>query len=162
LVVTRIGIISDTHGQVDYTQDAVRMLESFEVELVIHCGDIGTAAVVQQFSAWPTHFVFGNVDDARSLKRAIEKEGQICHDRFGTLAVAGVRIAFLHGDDSRLLVDTIASGDYDLVCHGHTHVRRQEQFGKTLVLNPGAIYRASPHSFAVVDLPEMTVVSVPL
>jgi putative phosphoesterase len=160
--VTRIGIISDTHGQVDYTQDAVQLLESLEVALVIHCGDIGTAAVVRQFSRWPAHFVFGNVDDPRSLKRAIEAEGQTCHDRFGQLEVAGVRIAFLHGDDSRLLADTIASGQYDLVCHGHTHVRRQEQLGKTLVLNPGAIYRANPHSFAIVDLPELAVVSIPV
>jgi putative phosphoesterase len=129
---------------------------------VIHCGDIGTAAIVRQFSPWPTHFVFGNVDDPRALKRAIEKEGQTCHDRFGTLEVTGVRIAFLHGDDSRLLVDTIAGGQYDLVCHGHTHVRREERLGKTLVLNPGAIYRANPHSFAIVDLPELAVVSIPV
>ena len=26
-------------------------------------------------------------------------------------------------------------------------------YGDTVVLNPGAIYRASPHSIAVVDLP---------
>jgi putative phosphoesterase len=159
--VKRIGIISDTHGQVDYTQEAVRLLESLEVELVIHCGDIGSAAIVRQFSAWPTHFVFGNVDaDRRGLRRTMEESGQTCHDCFGSLELEGVRIAFLHGDDTSLLETTIHSGDYDLVCHGHTHVARQVRQGKTLVLNPGAIYRANPHSFAIVELPALDVLTV--
>ena len=37
----RIGVISDTHGQVANTLAAVRMLESLEVQAVLHCGDIG-------------------------------------------------------------------------------------------------------------------------
>jgi putative phosphoesterase len=39
------------------------MLESLEVDAVLHCGDIGSIAVVELFAAWPTHFVFGNCDD---------------------------------------------------------------------------------------------------
>jgi putative phosphoesterase len=161
--MNRIGIISDTHGQVEYTRSAIRLLESLEPELVIHCGDIGSEEIVRMFSAWPTHFVFGNVDeDARGLRRTIEECRQTCHERFGTLEVAGVRIAFLHGDDWHLLEQTIHGGQWDLVCHGHTHRRREERAGKTLIVNPGAIYRASPHSFAVVDLPELAVTSVTL
>jgi putative phosphoesterase len=158
----RIGVVSDTHGQVRFTQNAVRMLESLEVEQVLHCGDIGTAAVVELFAAWPTHFVFGNVDDAVILREAIHAAGQTCHERFGTLALAGRKIAFLHGDDSALLDQTIACGDWDMVCHGHTHVARQRRQGRTLVLNPGAVYRANPHSIAIVEFPrvEATVVEI--
>jgi predicted phosphodiesterase len=39
------------------------------------------------------------------------------------------------------------------VCYGHTHVAAIDRRGDTVVLNPGAIYRANPHSIAVVDLP---------
>jgi predicted phosphodiesterase len=42
----RVGIISDTHGQVDFTRPAVRMFESLEVDRVFHCGDIGSPEVV--------------------------------------------------------------------------------------------------------------------
>jgi predicted phosphodiesterase len=42
-----------------------------------------------------------------------------------------------------------------LVCYGHTHVAAIEQRGPTLVVNPGALYRANPHSLAVIDLPEL-------
>jgi putative phosphoesterase len=64
----KIGVVSDTHGHVSYTLEAVRMLESLAVELVIHCGDIGTAEIVDLFAAWPTHFVFGNVDHSPFLE----------------------------------------------------------------------------------------------
>ena len=69
----RLGIVSDTHGQVLFARNAVRMLESLDVDLVIHCGDIGSPEVVALFSDWPTHFVFGNVDlETQRLRSAIE------------------------------------------------------------------------------------------
>jgi hypothetical protein len=58
-----LGVVSDTHGHVQNAQAAVRMLENLEVEVVLHCGDIGSQAIVPLFKKWPTHFVFGNVDD---------------------------------------------------------------------------------------------------
>ena len=61
--IVRLGIISDTHGHVELTRPAVRMFESLDVDAVLHCGDIGSLAVVELFAAWPTHFVFGNCDD---------------------------------------------------------------------------------------------------
>jgi putative phosphoesterase len=153
-----LGIVSDTHGHVQNTQAAVRVLESLEVEAVLHCGDIGSAAIIPLFARWPTHFVYGNVDGgsvAAELQAAIRQARQTDHGRFGSLEFAGVKIAFLHGDDSRLLEQTIAAGQHQLVCHGHTHLARREKIGSTLVLNPGALYRATPHSIAIIDLPSM-------
>ncbi|MGH7192648.1 MAG: metallophosphoesterase family protein [Candidatus Saccharimonadales bacterium] len=158
----RIGVVSDSHGHVANTGAAVRMLESLEVERVIHCGDVGGDEIVAQFSRWPTHFVFGNVDDPRRLRLAVEAAGQTFHEAFGSLELAGRRIAFLHGDDAPLLRQTIAGGQYALVCHGHTHLAKQSRQGPTLVLNPGALYRATPHSIALVELPavEATIITV--
>ncbi|MBI3468270.1 MAG: metallophosphoesterase family protein [Planctomycetes bacterium] len=151
-----LGVVSDTHGRVETARAAARMLESLEVACVIHCGDVGSAEIVPLFSAWPAHFVFGNVDDdVRALRAAIAAAGQTCHERFGTLELDGRRIAFLHSDDRRKFDETVASGQWDLVCYGHTHVAEQHRAGPTLVLNPGALHRARPHSFAVVDLKDM-------
>jgi putative phosphoesterase len=159
----RIGVVSDTHGHVPYTRAAVRMLESLEVELVIHCGDIGSPEIVELFAPWPAHFVFGNVDhDHHLLAAAIRQAGKTCHDRFGSLQLEQKKIAFLHGDDTLRLRETTTSGQWDLVCHGHTHIARKEKVSSTLVLNPGALYRATPHSIAYVELPslEATMVTV--
>ena len=153
-----LGIVSDTHGDLPRTREAVRMLESFAVAQVLHCGDIDTPAIVGLFAAWPTHFVFGNCDhDRRGLGRAIAEAGQTCHDRFGSLELEGVKIALLHGDDTRRLRETAESGQWGLVCSGHTHVAEQRWQGETLVLNPGAVHRANPHTIAVVELPERKV-----
>jgi uncharacterized protein len=159
----QIGVVSDTHGHVPNTRAAVQMLQSFKVEAVLHCGDIGSTTIVPLFANWPTHFVFGNVDggsQAGELRKAIEEAAQICHGRFGSLELGGVKIALLHGDDERLLDETIAEEKYNLVCHGHTHVPRNEKIGKTLVLNPGALYRASRHTIAIVTLPALQIESV--
>jgi len=159
----RIGVVSDTHGHMKSTESAVRLLAGQNVALVLHCGDIGSAAIVSQFSAWPTHFVFGNVDhDEEALDRAIEEAGQTNHRRFGTLALDNREIAFLHSDDRELFEETIESNRWDVVCYGHTHVAEQHRVGRTLVLNPGALFRANPRSFAVVDLASLEAVHVPL
>jgi len=153
----RIAVVSDTHAHVENARAAVRVLEQLDVELVLHCGDIGSTSIIPLFADWPTHYVFGNVDYGESeLRQAIEQAGHTCHERFGSLELEGRRIAFLHSDDGRLFQETVSADEWDLVCYGHTHVAAQEKIGKTLVLNPGALYRATPHSFAVVELPSLT------
>jgi putative phosphoesterase len=159
----RLGIVSDTHGHVQNTLDAIRMLESLDVDEVLHCGDIGSTEIPRLFAQWPTHFVFGNCDpDAGRLSAAIGAAGNQCHNRFGDITLGGRRIALIHSDDGRLFRQTIASGNFDLVCYGHTHDAEQHREGKTLVLNPGALYRATPHSIAIVELDTMEATIVPL
>ena len=149
----RIAVVSDTHGHVGSTTSAVRLLARQKVAAIVHCGDIGSPAIVPLFSAWPAHFVFGNVDDNEgALARAITAAGQTCHGRFGRLELAGRNIAVVHSDDRDLFDETVNSGEWDLVCYGHTHVAEQHRVGRTLVLNPGALFRATPHTLAVVDL----------
>jgi len=157
-----LAVPSDTHGHVPFTLEAIREIERRDPGLVIHCGDVGGAAVVSLFVGRPTRFVFGNVDEPSSLRFAIREAGLTGDEEFGEVELEGRRIAFLHGDDEYRLRGAIRSGDYDLVCHGHTHKQRWERVGSTRVLNPGAVYRASPRSLAFVTLPELTVEFVTL
>lgn len=159
----RIGVVSDTHGHVLNTLAAVRMLESLNVEAVLHAGDIGTIEIPPLLTAWPTHFVFGNCDHQRAeLWAAIEQAGLTCHGRLGDLVIGGRRIALIHSDDAAQFRRICACGEYELVCYGHTHVAKQHHEDQTLVLNPGALYRANPHTIAVVDLDTMEAAIVPV
>lgn len=159
----RLGIVSDTHGHAANTQAAITLLQSLEVERVLHCGDIGTPLVAKMFVDWPTDFVFGNCDYHRQeLTEAIQAAGQTCHGDFADLEIEGRRIALLHSHDCRKFQEVCTGGQYDLVCYGHTHEAKLEQFGKTQILNPGALYRANPHSVATVDLPKLTIQHVSL
>ena len=159
----RIAVVSDTHGHVRYTSAAVALIRDENVEAVLHCGDIGSPAIPPLFGEWPTHFVFGNVDhDEEELAQAITHAGLTCHYRFGAFSLSGVKIALLHSDDRRAFEGAIDSGEFDLVCYGHSHIAEQHHVGKTLVLNPGALYRADPRTFAIVELPELAVRHVPV
>jgi uncharacterized protein len=157
----RIGIVSDTHGHLAYTRKAVDVLADHRVECVFHCGDIGSSEIVPLFAPWPTHFVFGNCDhDQEELKRTIELWEQTSHGLFGSMKLDRCDVALTHGHVPELLRDAISSQQYRLVCYGHTHVREHHYEGETLVLNPGALFRANPHSIAIVELPELIVTSV--
>jgi putative phosphoesterase len=157
-----LGVVSDTHGQATTARAAARMLESLEVEAVVHCGDVGSSQIPALFAQWPAHFVLGNVDYEPEIRQAVEAAGLFFHARFADLQLDGRRIAVLHSDDARRFRETIASGQYDLVCYGHTHTAEQHREEKTLVLNPGALHRAKMHTVAIVDLQTMqaTIVNV--
>ncbi|MBI1313252.1 YfcE family phosphodiesterase [bacterium] len=154
----RIGVVSDTHGHVEFALPAVELLRQEDVEQVLHCGDIGSTGIVRLFADWPTHFVFGNTDDRReSLIDAMSELGHTCHHLFGDFELAGRRIALLHGHETWRLSELISCGNYDLVCSGHTHERKLQRCNGTTILNPGALHRARQHTIAIVDLATMDV-----
>jgi uncharacterized protein len=157
----KIGVLSDTHGEIWAAQRAIDILHELKVSLAIHCGDIGPE-VVPLLKGLRTHFVPGNMDDPDSLREAITEPEHTFHEQIGTLEIEGRKVAFLHGHDVRLLRHTIHSGCWDLVCHGHTHAFSSSIEGRTLVLNPGALSRVSRSSLAVVDFPSLEVTEIPL
>jgi putative phosphoesterase len=150
----KIGVLSDTHGRADTLAMALAEFRARAVELVIHCGDVDDAETVRAFAGWKVHFVFGNCDgDRAGIRRAIEAIGGKLHEPFGHLELAGKQLAWLHGDKPDLKHDLETSGIYDYLFYGHTHVAEQHQVGKTLVVNPGALFRAKQKSCLTLDLP---------
>jgi uncharacterized protein len=157
----KIGVLSDTHGDIEATERACQILRDSAVHRVIHCGDIGDG-IVPLLKGMTAHFVLGNIDDPGQLSQAITDSDHTLHDAIGTLELDGLQVAFLHGHDLRLLHRTIHSGDYDLVCHGHSHLFSRSHVGRTLVVNPGAISRTDRPTLAIVDLPSLEVEEVAL
>ncbi|OWK43556.1 metallophosphoesterase family protein [Fimbriiglobus ruber] len=149
----RIGIVSDTHDRAEAVAEAVRLLAEQRVELVLHCGDIESPDTVHFFRPIPTHFVFGNWDkDKARLSAAIKTIGGTAHDSFGALELAGKRIAWVHSHERHQLYQLEHCDYFDYVFYGHTHVREQHRTGKTLVANPGALFRANPKTCIVLDV----------
>lgn len=157
-----IGVLSDTHGDLVRTAQAVAVFRRHGVERVLHCGDIGSPRVVDLLAEWPAYYVFGNVDDPETLGDAIRRAGQQCLDWFGSIELEGIQIALLHGHEERRFRETVRSGRWQLVCHGHTHVAAQSTVGTSVVLNPGALHRTKQPAVAIVELPKITVQAVPL
>lgn len=149
----RIGVVSDTHNRYPTVIRALALLQQRDVEVVLHCGDIEDAETVRLFAGLPTHFVLGNCDaDPDGLRRAMEPIGATLHDPFGSLEFHGRKIAWLHGDDNRLLRDLENSGHYDFLFHGHTHIAARRRAGPSLIVNPGALHRARVKTFIILDV----------
>ena len=53
---------------------------------------------------------------------------------------------------SGLLHDLEVSGAFDFLFYGHTHKAEEHRTGPTRVINPGALHRANPKTFVVLDL----------
>jgi uncharacterized protein len=159
----KVGILSDSHGRQDNVVRALDALRRRGVTTVLHCGDIDDPETVLLFRGWTAHFVFGNCDlDREALRAAMEEFGATLHENFGHLELQGVKLAFVHGDDGGLLRDLEQSGAYDFLFYGHTHHAEEHVTGPTRVINPGALHRARPKTFAVLDLSTRAVESVAL
>jgi putative phosphoesterase len=149
----RIGVVSDTHDRQEAVAEAVRLLAEQHVELILHCGDIESPETVRVFRPVPTHFVFGNWDKEKAkLAAAIKEIGGKYSDSFGAIELKGKRIAWVHSHERHQLRQLENADFFDYVFYGHTHVREQHRTGKTLVANPGALFRANPKTCIVLDL----------
>ena len=161
--MTSIGILSDSHGRDESTERAARLLAGEGADLLIHLGDIGTASVLDALvlrrdgdghPSPPVHIVFGNIDEGlASLRQHASALGIFVDHPVGRLTLGGKRIVFQHGDLASEMAQALEE-KADYLCHGHTHVARDERIGPTRVINPGALHRAREYTVALLDLLE--------
>lgn len=151
----KIALISDTHNSRYGIEEVLGRLNVMDVHTIIHCGDMTSGETADLFKDFCIHHVWGNGDiDTLSIQFAIQEcrpgssTGEIYADR-----IDGKRIVALHGHNTNLLRTLSENGHYDYVFYGHTHRKRDETFGKTRVINPGAIGGAirSTRSYCVLD-----------
>ncbi len=149
----KIAVVSDTHSRNITTGLALAEIRERGITTVLHCGDIEGPETVALFRGLTTHFVFGNCDwDREAIRQAIADIGATLHEPFGYLELEGKRLAFVHGDDKTLLHDLEHSAAFDYLFYGHTHRLEEHRTRPTCVINPGALHRANPKTFLVLDL----------
>ena len=147
-----IALLSDSHNNDESVRAAVTVIRSHNVSHVIHCGDIVAPYMLDHFAGLPMHFIFGNNETERDeINLNARKLGFPPVDDELELTIEGKRCFVYHGTRDLYLVQHIVKGGHDFVFHGHSHRMRNEVIGKTRVVNPGALYRASTYSIALVD-----------
>lgn len=147
-MATMVGILSDSHGQVQRTRTAIELLQKAGATEFIHCGDVEEDSVLDTLAGLQAHVVLGNCDRAGPLTRYGTRIGLDMQHPSGRITVDGKRIAFTHGDQTDLLQSAIAE-HVDFLCHGHTHLRRDDMVQGVRVINPGALHRANPFTVAL-------------
>ncbi len=150
----KLGILSDTHDNLDGVRKACDLFAAEGVSLLFHCGDVCGPSVVEALSGFTVYFAVGNMDRMPALGLAVDalQGGRLA--RLHQLTLSGRTVALLHGDDGDLLRRLVASDGYDYVIHGHTHRRRDERRGRTRTINPGALggVRWEPRSVCILNL----------
>jgi uncharacterized protein len=148
----KIGIISDTHDNVENVKKAVSEFIKQRVSFIIHCGDIIAPKTVTFFVGLHVKFVKGNCDGDIDLIK--QRCAELKHEYLGVkgeLDIEGKKIGIYHGQDINYLEGMINFGAYDYVLTGHTHAKRDENIGKTRVINPGGHYYGSENTIAILD-----------
>jgi hypothetical protein len=153
----RIGLLSDTHDNLQMVDAAVEQLNREEVGLVLHAGDYVSPFVIPRLANLksPMIGVFGNNDgDRQRLVAQFAEHGRLSlRGTFAAVAAGGMTVGLLHGDDRELLQALAGRKAFDIVIHGHTHQAEVRNLGGTLVVNPGEVcgYLTGRPTIAVLD-----------
>lgn len=147
----KIGVVSDTHNNLNNVAKIVDLFNEAGVERVVHTGDITQAKTLNVMAHLDAHMVgvFGNNDfERRPLEAATLRHGfhfveppleLLWHER---------RIVVVH--DPRVLNGI----DFDVALHGHTHSLCIERTNRRLIFNPGecAGHLVGRNAVGVLDL----------
>lgn len=159
----RIGLLSDSHGRAGTTQRAVDLLCAQDADLLLHLGDVGTVEVIDALCApgkdgtgqLEAHVVFGNTDwDTHTLQRYAQDLGITVDHPLGRLDLGdGGEVVFCHGHEQDCMDAALREQPHAprYLCHGHTHRAADTRVGPTRIINPGALFRASTYTVALLD-----------
>ena len=131
--MTRIGVISDTHGLLRH--EVAPALAG--VDLILHCGDVGKFSILEEL---------GTIAPVTAIRGNIDREGKCAQLPETEVALAESRYIYMLHDLKTLHLDP-AAGRFAAVLSGHTHVPNFYQRKDVLYLNPGS---CGPRRF---DLP---------
>ena len=162
--MTRLGLLSDSHGDADITARAVELLLQDGADLLIYLGDVCAEQVLdalavsfpdghdKQGGRVPVHVVFGNCDyEPAPLGRYASDLGLRVDHPAGRLQLDGKSIAFTHGHLNDVMRAAIQDR-CDYLLHGHTHIADDTTLNATRIICPGALTRAHPLTAATLDL----------
>lgn len=143
----KICIVSDSHDRGPMLAAAIEEARDLDAQAVIHCGDlIGVNTVKASLKlGLPLHVIHGNnLGDLVALARvACNSDGLLnYHGRDATIQLHGKRIFVTHYPHYGH--GMACTGDYDLVCCGHSHEPLATQQtnvkgGQTWLVNPGTV-----------------------
>lgn len=156
----KIGVVSDSHGEIENLKKAVEWLvKNEEVEMIIHLGD--------------------DSDDTKEIEKLgikVLKVPGVFEDHYKNPTIpnriikelGGWKVLITHTEkphENDLPSDPnpeklVKDRTVNLILHGHTHIPRIEEKNNVLFINPGHLKREDkkgyPPSFALISFEEET------
>ncbi len=154
-----IGIISDTHDNLDAIDKAVDIFNLKGVSLVIHAGDYIAPFAIARFSKLNAELVgvFGNNDgEKRGLQNKASDLGTKIEDLL-EFTQGGRKIAVYHGTIKAVFDALVKSRNYDIVIRGHDHKAYTKIAEGVLVINPGEAcgYLGGKRTLCILDIEKL-------
>src|SRR5512147_2712020 len=149
----KICIVSDSHDRSAPLVQAITEAMASGAQAVIHCGDLIGANTLRASLKLgiPIHAVHGNnIGDVASLYRMMAKSNGLFtyYGAEAELELGGRKIFVTHMPHHGHAF--ACTGDYDLVCHGHSHAAH---VGKQDSVGGGDCWLVNPGSVAGIDAP---------
>ena len=160
----KIGIIADTHDNLDAISKAVEIFNHEGIDLLIHAGDFVAPFTEQPFRKLqaPLVGIFGNNDGDKLLLKEKYREkgvGELYEDPH-ELELATKKLIVTHRP--KIVSALAASGRYDVIIYGHTHQAEIEHTSRKSgthsehiwIINPGECcgYLTGRKTVALLDL----------
>lgn len=136
----KIIIVSDTHGNVKNFKKVINFANKEKINLILHCGDIGSPESLEESLAdFKGKFfgVLGNMDYIYSNRLEIYNSvnNVKIEARVLEIPIDKKMIAITHyPEKAKALTET---GKYNLVFYGHTHKPWLEKVNDCQLVNPG-------------------------
>lgn len=160
-----LGLLSDTHGRVQRTAAALRLLRSLGAERIVHCGDVGGEDVLALLAGHAASFVWGNTDPATraeiefaralgltppaAVPLRLQFDEAVCLVCHGHEREFEALLRAVHGADPAAAQAALRGARY--VFYGHTHYAAESRVGEVRFINPGAIHRVATPTVATID-----------
>jgi len=149
-----LGIISDTHNDIESTEKALSILKERGVTTLVHAGDITSPRMLEYMSGFDCYVVLGNGDqiDKDVINWKASVLGMRPVDDKIEFEYCGKKFIVFHGNNVPLYRETVASGKYNYIIKGHTHYFENYVANVSRIINPGAVYRHDDASFVILDV----------
>jgi putative phosphoesterase len=149
-----IGLLSDTHNDIEATKRAIAIFQSRGIKTIIHAGDITSPRMLQYLKDFECYIVLGNGDliDSEEIDVKANELGMKSVDLKSEFELAGKKFFVFHGHDVPMYREAVASEKYNYIIKGHTHNFENYISNGCRIINPGAVYGHDESSIAILDV----------
>jgi putative phosphoesterase len=160
----RVGVVSDSHGEIENLRKAGRwLIDKQNVEVIVHLGDnYDDAYTLENLDVQLIKVpgVFSNYYKRKDIPNRII-------ETFNDIKVLITHTECCHENDipgDLKPEELVSKKGVDVILYGHSHIPRIEQKHSILYINPGHLKtedkKGYPSSFAVVDFDDRVSVSI--
>jgi len=158
----KIGIMSDSHGNIEYVRQAAEYMMEAEVEYIIHLGD-------DYYDTRILDILPVNVLKVPGVYEAVYQDASVPNRLVED--ITGLKILITHTKDShrndlphdKMPEEFIASRKVDIVLFGHSHSFCAKMEGEILMVNPGHLKaedKRGEATFALIDINKDVTVTI--